>query len=119
MGLTLNNLPETLGVQLRAGPRPRSQAGPWVMVHREEGASEHGAEAESATCGWIPAGTCQLKQKHQHSPWDLNKTQDLITHSIKMSTIQSKISQHTQNQENTTSEDKTGEDQGDAGVAVL
>lgn len=55
VGLTLNSLPGTLGIQLRAGPQLRSQAGPWVMVHREEGASEHGVEAESAACGWIPA----------------------------------------------------------------
>lgn len=42
-----------------------------------------------AACTW--PGQCLPKQKYQHSAWDLNKTQDLITHFFKSPVYNSKL----------------------------
>lgn len=47
MGPTVCHLPEAVGTQLRGRPQPGSQAVSWVMVHREDGASEGGADAQT------------------------------------------------------------------------
>lgn len=61
MSLTPKNLPETLGTQLRGRPRPGNQAGLWMMVHKEDGASEHGTDAETTACGLIPSRPVSAK----------------------------------------------------------
>lgn len=75
----------------------------------EGSASEHEADAESTACVWTPGRL--MSAKAETPAFSMGFKQDPSAHntSIKMSTIQSRITQHAQNQADTPSEDKISE----------